>query len=280
MKLLTYVENGNYKLGVLDQDGVIPVSIQADDFYRRGLDVLSDLEHMARDSTRSIKESDLTLGPVVPNPGKILCVGLNYRKHAGETKMTVPDYPLLFSKFNNALAASGEDVPVSADWAKIDYEAEMVVVIGKTAKNVSEGSALDYVLGYCNGNDLSERALQFRSSQWLIGKTPDKFMPIGPYLVTADELGDPQSLSIIGKLNDEVRQSGNTNFMIFSVAKIISYASQLMTLLPGDIISTGTPDGVILGIPGESKQWMKSGDSYTVEVGPLGRLTNRIIVQR
>jgi 2-keto-4-pentenoate hydratase/2-oxohepta-3-ene-1,7-dioic acid hydratase in catechol pathway len=277
MKLLTYVENGAYKLGLVRDDGVVPLSMSADDFFRRGLDALPELERLSHNSAAPIKEASLTLAPVVPNPGKILCVGLNYRKHAAESGMAVPEFPLLFSKFNNALAASGEAVPVPSGWQKIDYESELVAVIGKTAKNVSEANALNYVLGYCNGNDLSERALQLRTSQWLIGKSLDKFLPIGPYLVTADEVGDPQNMPITGKLNGDLRQNSHTSNMIFSVAQIIAYASQLMTLSPGDIISTGTPDGVILGLPVEQQQWMKAGDTYTVEVGSLGRLTNTLV---
>lgn len=157
----------------------------------------------------------------------------------------------------------------------MDYEAELCVVIGKRARYVSEADALDHVLGYCNANDLSERALQFASSQWLLGKTLDKFLPIGPYLVTADEVNDPQSLPVRGWLNGELRQNSHTSDMIFSVAQCISYASQFFTLEPGDIISTGTPEGVILGM--KDKVWMKPGDVYEVEIGPLGRLRNQLV---
>jgi 2-keto-4-pentenoate hydratase/2-oxohepta-3-ene-1,7-dioic acid hydratase in catechol pathway len=217
----------------------------------------------------------LQLAPLVPNPGKILCVGLNYAKHAAESGMALPEYPVLFSKFNNVLAADGEAVPMAADWEQVDYESELAVVIGKTVKNVSEADALDAVLGYCCANDISERALQFRSGQWLLGKTPDKFLPLGPYLLTADEVPDPQALAIKGWFNGELRQNSSTADMIFSVAQIISYASQFMTLNPGDVISTGTPEGVIIGM--EHKVFMQPGDEYVVEIETLGRLTNRII---
>jgi len=279
VKLLTYVENGANKLGLVRDGGVVPLSISPDDFYKRGSAALPEIEASSRGAAATLKEADLTLAPVVPTPGKILCVGLNYGKHAAESGMAVPEFPILFSKFSNSLAGAGEDVPVSADWHKVDYESELVAVIGKTAKHVSEANALDYVLGYCNGNDFSERGLQLRTSQWLIGKSLDKFLPIGPYLVTADEVGDPQNLPITGKLNGELRQNSHTSNMIFSVAKIIAYASSLMTLSPGDIISTGTPDGVILGLPAEQQQWMKAGDTYTVEVGSLGKLTNTLVAE-
>ncbi len=279
MKLLTYFEKGNYRLGAVTSTGVIPLALTPHDFYTRGLDALPEVQAQAQKESVRMAEAELKLAPVVPHPVKIICVGLNYRKHVAESNMTVPEFPLLFSKFDNAIAASGEDVPIAPEWGQVDYESELVVVIGKTARHVSEADALSYVLGYCNGNDISERALQTRTSQWLIGKSLDKFMPIGPYLVTSDELSDPQNLSIGGWLNGEQRQSDNTSSMIFPVAQIIAYASQLMTLSPGDIISTGTPDGVILGLSKEKQQWIKPGDSYTVEVQGLGKLTNRFVAE-
>jgi 2-keto-4-pentenoate hydratase/2-oxohepta-3-ene-1,7-dioic acid hydratase in catechol pathway len=159
----------------------------------------------------------------------------------------------------------------------VDYEAELGVVIGKTAKNVTVDKALGHVLGYCNCNDLSERALQFVSGQWLVGKSLDGFLPIGPYLVTADDIPDPQNLRVRGWLNGELRQDSTTADMIFSVAECIAYISQYITLNPGDIISTGTPEGVILGRPPEKQIWMRPGDEYTVEVSGLGRLSNRMV---
>lgn len=277
MKLLTYLENSVALLGIVTPGGVIPTSVSADEFYARGLIALPDLRAATQNLSGALPESALTLAPVVPNPGKIVCVGLNYRKHAAETNMAEPAFPVLFSKFNNAIAAPDEDIPVPPEWTQMDYEAELVIVMGRRARNVSEAAALEYVLGYCNGNDLSERALQFRSSQWILGKTPDKFMPIGPYLVTADEIGDPQTLPIRGWLNGELRQNNSSADMIFTVAQIIAYISQYITLMPGDIISTGTPEGVITGMPKDKQVWMKPGDSYTIEIGPLGRLTNKLV---
>jgi len=219
--------------------------------------------------------ADLKYAPAIENPGKILCVGLNYKKHAAETGMAEPEYPVLFSKFNNAIAAPDEDIPLQADWTTVDYESELGVVMGKTARNVAVEDALDYVFGYCNMNDLSERNLQMRSGQWLLGKTLDKFLPVGPYVLTADEIPDPQNLTIRGWLNGELRQDSNTADMIFSVAEIIAYASQIMTLVPGDVISTGTPEGVILGM--EPRIWLRPGDEYVVEVQGLGKLANRMV---
>jgi len=202
-------------------------------------------------------EAALTLGPAVPHPGKIMCVGLNYRKHAEESGAAIPTSPVLFSKYANTVAASGEDVPLGEAATEYDYEVELGVVMGETAKNVSADDALDKVLGYTTANDISARDLQMRTSQWLLGKTLDKFMPIGPYLVTADEVPDPQALSLRTWLNGEQRQNSNTGDMIFPVAEIIAYVSRHFPLEAGDVIITGTPEGVILGMA--EKTWMAPG---------------------
>jgi 2-keto-4-pentenoate hydratase/2-oxohepta-3-ene-1,7-dioic acid hydratase in catechol pathway len=220
-------------------------------------------------------EASLTLGPSVPHPGKIVCVGLNYRKHAEETGAAIPTSPVLFSKFQNTVAAAGEDVPLTAAATQYDYEVELAVVMGDTAKNLSVADALNAVFGYATANDLSARDLQNRTSQWILGKTMDKFMPIGPYLVTADEVGDPQKLAIRTWLNGELRQNSNTDDMIFPVAELIAYISRHFTLEPGDVIITGTPEGVILGMA--EKRWMVPGDVVEVEVEGLGKLGNRMV---
>jgi 2-keto-4-pentenoate hydratase/2-oxohepta-3-ene-1,7-dioic acid hydratase in catechol pathway len=183
---------------------------------------------------------------------------------------------VLFSKFNNSLAGHNEDVPLIGDVAtQFDYEVELCVVIGKTARNVSEADALSYVAGYCTANDLSVRDLQMRTSQWLLGKTPDKFFPIGPYLVTADEIGDPQTLRLTCKVNGETRQDSNTSDMVFTVAQLVSYCSKYLTLEAGDLITTGTPEGVAMGMP--NQPWLKKGDVVEVEVEKLGKLTNTMV---
>lgn len=219
-----------------------------------------------------LDEALLQLAPVLTNPGKIICVGLNYRRHAIESGMPIPTTPVLFSKFINSLAAPDEAIPLPAAAEQYDYEVELAVVIGQRARNVQVEQALAHVFGYCTANDLSARDLQMRTSQWLLGKTLDKFLPIGPYLVTADEVGDPQTLSLKCWVNGELRQDSNTADMVFSVAEIVSYISQHFTLEPGDIICTGTPEGVILGMA--NKVWLHAGDRVTVEVGGLGQLTN------
>jgi 2-keto-4-pentenoate hydratase/2-oxohepta-3-ene-1,7-dioic acid hydratase in catechol pathway len=277
MKLLTFYQDNLLKLGIKTPEGIVEAPLTPSDFFEGGHaapDQLKEFVSNLSDDTPRMDEQELSIGAAVPNPGKILCVGLNYRKHAVESGIDIPKLPVLFSKFNNAIAAPGEVIPISLEWKAVDYESELVVVIGKTACCVSVEEALDYVLGYCNGNDMSERDLQFVSGQWLLGKTLDKFLPIGPYLVTADEISDPQNLSIKGWYNGELRQDSSTADMIFSIAEVIAYASRYMTLYPGDIISTGTPEGVIFGRA--EKVYMKPGDEYTVEVSGLGRLTNTL----
>src|SRR5918993_1517095 len=227
------------------------------------------------DSTWLRDEASVKLGPGVPNPGKIVCVGLNYRKHAEETGAAIPTSPVLFSKFLNTVAGPDEDVPLTDAATQYDYEVELAVVMGQTAKNVSAADALNSVFGYATANDLSARDLQNRTSQWILGKTMDKFMPIGPYLVTADQVGDPQKLAIRTWLNGELRQNSNTDDMIFPVAELIAYISRHFTLDPGDVIITGTPEGVILGMA--EKHWMVPGDVVEVEVEGLGKLRNRMV---
>ncbi len=289
MRLTTYQTDNGIQLGVVTERGLLDVAAaveatrldcpaSADEVYALGtaaLPALADLVEAADDPALYLNESDLTYGPAVPNPGKILCIGLNYQKHAAETGAEPPAEPVLFSKFNNAIAAPNEGIPLQADWTRVDYESELGVVMGGTARNVAVDEALDYVFGYCNMNDISERRLQMLSGQWLLGKTLDKFLPLGPYVVTADEIPDPQNLSIKGWMNGELRQNSNTADMIFTVAEVIAYASKVMTLSPGDVISTGTPEGVIMGMA--DKVWMQPGDEYIVEVEGLGKLVNKMV---
>ncbi|GED31712.1 fumarylacetoacetate hydrolase family protein [Brevibacillus centrosporus] len=253
-----------------------PVTIEAlidgGDKSRQLLDKLTDAAY--QDESLFLQEEELELAPVVPKPSKIVCVGLNYRKHADECNLPYPETPILFSKFANALAGHGEDVPLPKESEKIDYEAELAIVIGKRASNVTEEEALSYVYGYCSANDVSARDLQFATSQWLLGKTCDKFCPIGPYLVSADEVGNPDQLQIRTYVNGELRQNSNTSDMIFSCSQIISYISRHFPLLPGDVILTGTPEGVITGFPVEKQVWLKDQDVVSVEIEKLGRLTN------
>lgn len=223
----------------------------------------------------SVDLGSVRLAPCVPRPGKVVCIGLNYRRHAAESNLPVPERPIVFAKLANTPAASGEDIPLPAVSTEYDYEAELVAVIGRRARNVSEGDALNYVWGYCNGNDLSARDLQSQSSQWLLGKTLDHFAPIGPYLVSRDEAGDLERMAITCTVNGDVRQSSVVGDMVFSVPELVSFISRHFTLDPGDIIFTGTPEGVADGRP--DHPWLKPGDEVVVEVGKLGRLVNRMV---
>jgi 2-keto-4-pentenoate hydratase/2-oxohepta-3-ene-1,7-dioic acid hydratase in catechol pathway len=220
-----------------------------------------------------LDESLVEFGPVVTRPEKILCVGLNFRQHAAEVGKPAPPYPVIFGKFNNTLNHHRGTITLPVESAsKFDYEAELVIVMGREARNVSESDALSFVAGYCTGNDFSARDAQMLpGGQWLLGKTPDNFAPLGPYLVTADQV-DPDNLRIECRVNGETRQSSNTSDFIFTPRQVISYVSRFMTIKPGDIIFTGTPQGVILGLPAERQIWLKPGDAIACSVENLGEL--------
>ena len=284
MILVTLMVDGEPTLGVKTARGILDVRRAAaqhgsaapttiDEVIRHGDGGLGDLVRTATaQGGPFLEEGAVRFGPCVTNPEKILCVGLNYARHARETNNPIPKLPILFNKFNNALNAHQGTVQVSRVPAtNFDYESELVVVMGRRARDVSEADALAHVLGYCNGNDFTARDLQSRSSQWMIGKTFDGSGLLGPYLVTAD-LVDPNNLKIVGTVNGEVRQSSNTSDMVFNCAQIVSYTSKLMTLQPGDIIYTGTPEGVIAGYPKDKQVWLKPGDQLTTTIGNLGTL--------
>ena len=215
--------------------------------------------------------SSLELIAPVPRPGKILCVGLNYRDHAIETGKPIPEEPVLFAKFTNSVVGDASRVALPSLSHEVDWEAELAVIIGSTASKVSTNEALDHVAGYTCVNDLSARDLQRRGGQWTRGKAIDGFLPMGPHLVTPDEVGDPQDLSISCKLNGSVVQESNTSEMVFGIADLISTISQTLTLEPGDCIATGTPPGV--GMAMEPPRFLKSGDTVVVEIERVGTLT-------
>ena len=287
MRLLTFHRNNALQLGIHTEAGVLDIAqasrghdgipLTMDAAIRGGAQAIKALQDLAQQPAANwlLDEQNIQPGPCVGTPEKIICIGLNYKRHARETGMAIPETPVLFSKFNNTLAETGESIPLPDNAVQYDYEVELGVMIGKDARYVSVDEALDYVFGYFTVNDLSVRDLQFRTSQWLLGKTPDKFFPTAPCLVTADEVGDPQSLGLSCWVNGELRQSSNTADMIFSVAECISYISQYMTLKPGDVISTGTPEGVVMGMM--EKNWLKPGDEVVVEVEGLGKCTNRMV---
>jgi acylpyruvate hydrolase len=219
-----------------------------------------------------VEEAEL-LAPVL-NPGKVVCLGLNYRAHAAEGHWDPPEHPILFHKTAGALIGRDQAIRIPHVTNQVDYEGELAVIIGKRGKYINESSALDYVAGYSNANDVSARDLQFRTRQWTTGKMLDTFCPLGPALVTRDEVPSPNNLEIKTTLNDMVVQHANTSEMIFNVPFIISYVSSLATLDPGDVILTGTPEGI--GNAREPKLFMKPGDVVNVEIEGLGVLSNRV----
>lgn len=286
MKILYYKEEGKLLPGIQTSKGIISVN-KISSFLKNKVSpdsplTLEDLEELKQAVAALpeqfedfVTEGGLEIGSCVPRPPKIICIGLNYRKHAEESGMAIPVVPIVFTKYSNTLIGYKKNVPLGAQGEQFDYEVELGVVIGKACKNVSKIDALNYVLGYCTANDLSCRDLQFKTSQWLLGKSLDHFLPLGKYMVTADEIGDPQVLQLSCSLNGEQRQNSNTSDMIFSVAEIIEFLSRYMTLEPGDIILTGTPQGVIMGLP--VKDWLKPGDVVKVEIERLGSTTNKMV---
>lgn len=283
--------DGSETLGIKTDSGIIDV-VAASRLLRipapQTLDALlregnaSSLTRIAAASGKAkiraalLDESTIKFGRLFTRPGKIVCVGLNYKRHAQEVGMKEPRVPPLFNKFNNALAPHQctINLPPREVAFKFDYETELLIVIGKAARNVPEADALNYVAGYCTANDFSARDLQLElpSSQWMIGKTLDKFAPIGPYFVSADLVGDPNNLKIETRVNGEVRQSWNTNDFIFNTQQMIAYISKHWILEPGDIIFTGTPHGVILGYPKDKQVWLKAGDQIESSIEKLGDL--------
>jgi 2-keto-4-pentenoate hydratase/2-oxohepta-3-ene-1,7-dioic acid hydratase in catechol pathway len=214
----------------------------------------------------------------ITRPGKIVCIGLNYRDHAAEGGLELPEAPLLFAKWPNTLIGDGDPIVLPPESTQVDYEAELGVVIGAIARRVAERDALDHVEGYICLNDVTARDLQFGDGQWTRGKSPDTFCPVGPRLVAREEIDDPQALGIRCLLNGEAMQDSSTAQMIFSVAEIIAYVSQMITLEPGDLIATGTPAGV--GVFRNPKVLLEDGDEVSVEIQGVGTLTNPVQKER
>ena len=278
MKLVQFWMYGLPALGIQTEQGIIDVAAEA---ARRGIYAPTDMKEAIALGVEGLAElaegaecfTDAPLAPVVTGTDRIFCIGLNYRQHAKECGLPLPPAPVLFNKFGNALAAHGDCVALHPDYKEYDYEAELVAVIGKPARNVPEEEALDCVFGYTCGNDLSCRDLQFaRGGQWVLSKTFDGFAPVGPCLVPAGEL-DPNCLDISSAVNGETRQSSNTADMIFPVARIIADLSRHFPLQPGDLIFTGTPQGVMHGYPADRKNWLKAGDRVDVTIEGIGTLT-------
>jgi len=272
MKLLRYHDGEAIRPGLLDADGRIrSLDGAVDDIDGAALSELALARLAVLDpETLPLVEGERRLAPCVGGVGKFMCIGLNYRDHAEEAGMAIPEHPILFMKATSAIAGPQDDIVIPRGARAVDWEIELGVVIGKAAKYVTEAEALDHVAGYCVVNDVSERDFQTKlSGQWTKGKSCDSFGPLGPWLVTRDEVADPQALELTLDVNGRRMQAGSTATMIFSVAQIIAHLSQMMTLHPGDVIATGTPPGVGMGMKPE-QVYLKPGDRVRAEIAGLG----------
>jgi 2-keto-4-pentenoate hydratase/2-oxohepta-3-ene-1,7-dioic acid hydratase in catechol pathway len=280
MKLVRFGDLGREKPGLLDSKGQIrDLSGVIDDIAGAVLEPesLNRLKQIDPE-TLPIVEGTPRLGAPIGVVPKFLGIGLNYRDHAEETGMPIPEVPIVFSKASSCVSGPNDPILAPEAFKRMDYEVELAVVIGARAKNVSKAEALDYVAGYCIGNDVSERSLQKGGpGEWIKAKSHDTFGPLGPWLVTTDEVPDPQALDLSLDLNGERMQTGNTSTMIFSVADLVSYISQYMTLLPGDVITTGTPPGV--GMARNPRVFLKPGDELVLRVQGLGEQHTKIVVE-
>ena len=279
MKLLRYGPKGHEKPGLLDAEGRIrALSGNVADIAG---DVLSDAGlaqlRMIDPETLPLVEGNPRIGPCVGHIGKMVCIGLNYADHAAESGMPVPSEPVVFNKWTSAIVGPNDDIEIPRGSKKTDWEVELGVVIGKHAKNVSEADALNYVAGYCVINDVSEREWQIeRGGQWDKGKGFDTFGPLGPWLVTRDEVPDPQALDLWLEVDGHRYQNGNTRTMVFGVAQLVAYLSRCMSLQPGDVISTGTPPGVGLGIK-PNPVYLKPGQTVRLGIAGLGEQLQRTV---
>lgn len=290
MKLVTFVFDGSSRIGALKtRNGhVVVVDLNRADprlptemveFLAGGQSMRTLAEEI---STQAKADDELELSAIklrapVPRPGKIICIGLNYRDHAAESNMPIPEYPTIFSKYANSVVGPGEPIVIPRVSDQVDYEGELAFVVGRRARYVPERDALEYVAGYMAFNDVSARDFQMRTSQWTIGKTFDTFAPTGPALVTADEIPNPHNLDIRVTIGAEVLQASNTSNLIFPVPDLVAYLSQAMTLEPGDIVATGTPSGV--GFARNPPRFLQPGDVVRVEIEGLGVLENPVVAE-
>ncbi|MBY5737009.1 fumarylacetoacetate hydrolase family protein [Rhizobium leguminosarum] len=280
MKLMRVGEAGSEKPALLDADGKIrDLSGHVADIGGEAISP-AGLAKIAAIDPKSLPEiAPGRIGACVAGTGKFICIGLNYSDHAAETGATVPPEPIIFMKATSAIVGPTDDVIIPRGSEKTDWEVELGVVIGKTAKYVTEAEALDYVAGYCVSNDVSERAFQTeRSGQWTKGKSCDTFGPIGPWLVTKDEIPQPQNLGMWLTVNGQKMQNGSTKTMVYGVAFLVSYLSQFMSLHPGDVISTGTPPGVGMGL--KPPRYLKAGDVVELGIEGLGTQKQTFIADR
>ena len=291
MHLVTFVHDGSARIGALQQrDGRQTIVDLSRAEPRLPSDMIAFLA--GGDASRELAAHTLAnppsaavldrgavrLAAPIPRPGKIICIGLNYRDHAAESNAPLPEYPVVFAKYANTVVGPGDAIVLPRVTEHVDYEGELGVVIGAQARDVPEAEALACVAGYLPVNDVSARDYQMRTSQWTIGKTFDTFAPMGPALVTADEIPDPHNLNLRVTIGDEVLQDSNTRHLIFTIPQLIAYLSSVMTLEPGDVIATGTPAGV--GAARNPKRWLRAGETVRVEIEGLGALENPVVLQK
>jgi 2-keto-4-pentenoate hydratase/2-oxohepta-3-ene-1,7-dioic acid hydratase in catechol pathway len=270
MRVVTYDAGDGPRAGVHTEEGIVDVGGSVLELLHSG-----QLGSSVALGAPPQPADRVRLLPPLPDPQKIVCIGLNYRSHAEESGLEPPETPTIFAKYANALAAPGSEVALPPYSSKVDYEAEVAFVIGRRAKDVSEPDALDHVAGYMLLNDLSARDMQFATPQWMPGKVFDGAAPCGPWLVTPDEAGAHDALEIELRLNGEVMQSASTADLVHSIPALVVYLSMLMTLEPGDIVSTGTPAGV--GSGRDPRVWLKAGDEVVIESPTLGRLRTLLV---
>jgi 2,4-diketo-3-deoxy-L-fuconate hydrolase len=291
MKIVTFTRsntNGSYRIGSLvSETEIIDLTHLVSDSGLSRTDVLNcfDRDQAFYDEAISAVENrtlpvvslnDVSLEAPVPRPGKIICIGLNYRDHAAESGMPIPTSPIIFSKFSSCAIGSGASIVVPHGSTQSDYEAELAFIVGRYARNVARENALDHVFGYTNFNDVSARDFQFADGQWQRGKSCETFAPMGMFVVTTDEIPDPQNLSIRLRLNGETMQDSSTDQMIFGVAELVEFLSRYIVLEPGDVVATGTPPGV--GFARKPPVYLKDGDIVEVEIEGLGTLSNPVSV--
>lgn len=279
MRIVTIQSDGNSRVALEMQGGFAPLDSR---LAPSMLDLITQWDQISKtiptsDAKNLINKNDVNLEAPISDPGKIICIGKNYAKHAAEMGSEPPSIPVVFSKFNSAIAAPGSDITLPSISEKVDFEAELVVVIGKQGRFIDRSDAMSHVFGYCCGNDISARDWQKEKpgGQWLLGKTFDGFAPLGPCIVTVDEIDDPNNLDITLRLNGETMQSSNTSHLIFPIDFLISHLSQFVTLQPGDLIFTGTPAGV--GAGRTPPIFLRNGDQLEVEIEGIGKLYNRIV---
>ncbi len=278
MKIASFLRRGSVEYAAVDPEGALRDLRAADSELPNDLnDALAVLRGYRPELSALpvVDPGEVRMLPAVPAPRKIICIGVNYADHAAETGSQTPPYPTVFGKFANALIASGEDIVLPRRSEQVDYEGELGVVIGRAGRDVAASDAMGMVAGYLAVNDVSARDFQAHTSQWLMGKSGDTFAPIGPALVTADEIPDPHALRLRTVVSGEVLQDASTSDLLFKIPELIAYLTQMMTLLPGDLIATGTPAGV--GVARTPPRFLRPGDTVRVEITGLPVLTNRVV---